>query len=80
VFLNSNMGPHIAPQGWREWRPGETNYLNTVYYAEFDSRGPGGNTQKRDLHAHLLSSAEATPFLPTTFLGGHDRWNPEDVR
>jgi polygalacturonase len=80
VFLNSTMAAHIAPQGWREWRPGDTTYLNTVYYAEFDSRGPGGNTQKRDPHTHILSPAESAAFLPSRFLAGHDRWNPGEIR
>jgi pectin methylesterase-like acyl-CoA thioesterase len=80
VFLNSTMGAHIASQGWREWRPGETNYLDTVYYAEFESHGSGGNTQKRDPHTHLLSPAQAAAFEASAFLAGHDGWNPEASR
>ncbi len=80
VFLGSTMGPHIASQGWREWRPGETNYLDTVYYGEFESHGPGGDSGKRDPHTRILSPAEAAAFQPSAFLAGHDGWNPEESR
>jgi polygalacturonase len=80
VFLNTTMGPHVAPQGWREWRPGDTNYLDTVYYAELESHGPGGNTQTRETHTHILSAAEAARFQLSAFLSGSDGWNPEEIR
>jgi len=73
VFLNSVIGPHIMPQGWREWHPGETNYLPTAYYAEFGSRDTG----TRDPHTHLLSAFEAARYMPAAFLAGSDNWNPE---
>jgi hypothetical protein len=74
------MGPHINPGGWREWRPGDTNYLDSVYYAESDSRGPGGNTQQRDPYLHMLSWAQANAFQPSAFPVGPDGWNPEENR
>jgi polygalacturonase len=77
VFIDTAMGPHIAPQGWREWHPGETKYLDTVYYAEYGSTGPGGSAQTRDPHTRFLSQAEAARFLPAVFLAGSDGWNPE---
>ena len=80
VFLNSTMGAHIVPQGWREWRPGETTYLSTVYYAESGSRGPGGSDKARDRHTHLLSPAEAAAFDSSAFLAGREGWNPGENR
>jgi polygalacturonase len=79
VFLNTNMGAHIAREGWREWHPGETSFLNTVFYAEAGSSGPGGTAAGRDPHTHFLAVEEARRYLPATFLGGGDNWNPERI-
>ncbi|MBW4040377.1 MAG: pectin esterase [Acidobacteria bacterium] len=76
VFLNSELGAHIAPAGWREWHPGETNYLNTVFYAEYQSTGPGANPKARDPHSHQLSPAEAARYSPKAVLAGTDGWDP----
>jgi polygalacturonase len=47
IFLNTEMGDHIVPAGWREWHPGETHSIETVYYAEFNSTGPGAHPGAR---------------------------------
>jgi pectin methylesterase-like acyl-CoA thioesterase len=73
IFLNTEMGAHILPAGWREWHPGETHSLETVYYAEYNSTGPGAHVDERDPHTKLLTAAEAAQFETRTFLGG---WNP----
>jgi polygalacturonase len=77
VFLNTEMGPHIVPGGWREWRPGDTDYLNTVDYAEYGSRGPGSARETRDPHTRFLTESEARALTPAAFLRGSDQWNPE---
>jgi polygalacturonase len=76
VFLNSEMGSHIEPAGWREWHPGETNSIATSFYAEYNSSGQGGSFGRRDTHARHLSEAEAVTFEPGRFLAGSDNWNP----
>jgi polygalacturonase len=74
IFLNTEMGDHIVPAGWREWHPGETHRLETVYYAEFNSSGPGAHPGERDPHTRLLTAAEAAQYETKTFLSG---WDPE---
>src|SRR5262249_25952330 len=37
VFLNTAMGSHIEPAGWREWHPGETKSIETAFYGEYQS-------------------------------------------
>ncbi len=74
IFLNTKMGDHIMPAGWREWHPGETRRLETVYYAEYNSTGPGANPGERDPHTKLLTPAEAAQYETKTFLNG---WDPE---
>jgi polygalacturonase len=76
IFLNTEMGDHIEPAGWREWHPGETHYLDTVFYAEFNSTGPGAHTAERDAHTKHLTAAEAARYETSHYLAGPDGWNP----
>jgi polygalacturonase len=76
VFLNTEMGAHINPEGWREWHPGETNSLDTAYYAEFNSTGPGAQPARRDPRSHQLTPDQAADYDPGRFLAGSDGWKP----
>jgi polygalacturonase len=76
VFLHTLMGKHIDPAGWCEWHPGETHSLETAYYAEYESSGPGAHPGQRDPHAIGLTENQARHFDPAVFLRGADRWNP----
>ncbi len=79
IFMHTWMGDKIDPAGWREWHPGETHSLNTVYYAEFDSSGPGAHHDERDPHTHFLTPEQAQQFAPATFLRGSDNWDPLEL-
>jgi polygalacturonase len=76
IYLNTEMGAHIDPAGWREWHPGETHSIETVFYAEFNSTGPGAQHGQRDPHTHFLSEEQARQYEPAVFLRGSDNWNP----
>ena len=76
VYLNCVMGAHIDPVGWHEWHPGETHNLDTVFYAEYKSTGPGGSPAIREPKSHQLTKAEASQFETVRFLSGTDHWNP----
>jgi polygalacturonase len=76
VYLNTWMGSHILPEGWREWHPGETDYLPTAFFAEYRSSGPGAESSRRESHAHALTPQQAEEFEPQAFLRGGDGWNP----
>jgi pectin methylesterase-like acyl-CoA thioesterase len=73
IFLNTEMGDHIEPAGWREWHPGETTSIETAYYAEFNSTGPGAHHDRRDPHTRLLTAAEVLQYEIGLFFKG---WNP----
>ena len=62
--------------GCAEWHAGETSRLETAFYAEHASAGPGGDVAKREVHAHQLSDAEAGKYAAAKFLAGSDGWNP----
>lgn len=70
IFLNTEMGAHIEPGGWREWHPGETKSLDTAYYAEYNSSGPGAYPGQRDPHTKLLTATEAARYEVGRFLEG----------
>ena len=72
VFMNTEMGPWIAPEGWHEWEHDGKVSLPTAFYAEYKSTGAGANPARRQ-----LSEAEAKQFSVTTFFDG---WNPREVR
>jgi pectin methylesterase-like acyl-CoA thioesterase len=76
VYLNTEMGSHIEPAGWREWHPGETTSLETALYAEYNSTGPGAHPKDRDPHSKQLTAAEAARYEPRRVLAGNDHWDP----
>jgi pectin methylesterase-like acyl-CoA thioesterase len=80
VFLNTQMGSHIQPAGWREWHPGETRSIETAFYAEHNSSGPGARPNERDPHTKMLTPEEAARYETRRFLAGPDRWDPTVIR
>ena len=48
VYLNTEMGAHIVPEGWSEWKSAPVPRLPTATYAEFNSTGPGANAVARE--------------------------------
>jgi polygalacturonase len=76
VYLNTEMGSHIVPAGWREWHPNETHSIETAFYAEYNSTGPGAPEGQRDPHTHRLTPEQARQFEPSVFLRGSDNWDP----
>jgi len=78
VYLRTEMGAHIEPGGFREWHPGETSYMDTVFYAEHGSTGPGAHAAERDPHVRKLTADEAAAWEPRRVLGVGDGWNPVD--
>jgi len=74
TYLNCEMGDHIKPEGWNNWR-NPTNEL-TARYAEYNSTGPGANPDKRFKWAKQLTKEEAEKITIECVLGGSDNWNP----
>jgi pectinesterase len=75
TYLNCEMGGHIKPEGWNNWR-NPTNEL-TARYAEYNSTGPGANPEKRVKWAKQLTEEEAKAYTPEKILGGEDNWKPD---
>lgn len=60
VFMNSELGAHINPDGWRMWE-GNQNHL-TAFYGEYDNSGPGYQPEKRVAWSHQVTAAEAAVY------------------
>ena len=74
TYINCEMGDHIRPDGWNNWR-NPTNEL-TARYTEYHSTGPGANPDKRVKWAKQLTDEQAKDLTVEKVLGGSDDWNP----
>lgn len=72
VFITSNIGKHIVPEGWHAW-PGDKMFPDkekTAYYAEFNNQGEGAEHSKRVTWSHQLTKKEAKKYtLENIFRG-----------
>ncbi len=77
VFINTEMGSHILPEGWNPWK-GDKNFPDkekTVFYAEYGSKGTGGAAiSKRISWSHQLKKSELKKYDLAKVLNG---WNPK---
>lgn len=70
VYLNCEMGPHIHPAGWTDWKKPHGHF----YFGEYRSFGPGASPSTRTDYSHQLTDAEAAEYTPEKVLQG---WIPE---
>lgn len=74
VFINTDMGNHIRPEGWHNWDRAEAE--ETIFYAEYSNSGPGFKPGERVSWAKQLSTIEAESYsLDQIFKD----WNPKTV-
>ncbi|GGF05697.1 pectinesterase [Chishuiella changwenlii] len=76
VFINTEMGKHILPQGWNEWA-GDKMFPDkekTAYYAEYESKGNGANSSDRVKWSHQLKKKELDKYTIEKIFRG---WIPE---
>ncbi len=76
TYLNCEMGAHIKPEGWDNWRNADNE--KTARYAEFGSTGPGANPSNRAGWSKQLTKEEAARITISTVLGGTDGWKVEE--
>ncbi|KAH9730537.1 putative pectinesterase/pectinesterase inhibitor 7 [Citrus sinensis] len=75
VVMQSFLDGLINPAGWQIWTGDFA--LSTLYYAEYDNRGPGSNTANRVTWPgyHAINATDAANFTVSNFLLG-DQWLP----
>jgi len=56
IFVETEMGDHILPQGWDNWR--DEHNQETARYFEFGSFGLGAANARRPVWAHAYALAE----------------------
>lgn len=75
VFINTDIGSHIVPEGWNEWI--DTRFPDkdkTAYYAEYASKGQSAiNVSKRVSWSHQLKKSDLKKYNRDLVLNG---WNP----
>ena len=67
VYIRTEMGAHIVPAGWDNWRNPENE--KTAYYAEYESKGPGAAPDRRVGWARQLTDKEAKKYSVGAILG-----------
>jgi len=78
VFINTEMGSHIVPQGWNPWK-GDVMFPDkekTTYYAEYQNTGPGAKAGERVSWSKQLTAREAKQYSVKNILVGKDNWQP----
>lgn len=78
VFINTEMGSHILPEGWNPWK-GDKMFPDkekTAYYAEYGSTGSGGKSSGRVSWSHQLKPRDLKKYTLTVIFNG---WNPEQI-
>ena len=74
VFIRTEMGSHIVPEGWNPWK-GDAMFPDkekTTYYAEYQCTGPGANTEKRVSWAKQLSAKAYKQYTLKNIFGRTD--------
>lgn len=72
VFIRCNLGKHILPEGWDNWRNKDNE--KTVFYAEYQSKGEGANPNRRVAYSKQLKDLKG--YDMESVLAGTDGWNP----
>lgn len=67
VLLHCDLGSHIRPEGFHDWD--KLSARDTVFYAEYDSTGPGAAPAARASFVKQLSCEEAARYTKKAVLG-----------
>lgn len=76
VFMNCELGEHILPAGWDNWRNKENE--KTARYAEFNNRGEGANSASRVNWVKQLTEKEAEWITVERVYAISSDWNPTE--
>ncbi len=67
VFINCQLGSHIAPEGWFNWSKPEAEI--TSYYGEYNSKGEGYSPKSRAKWSRQLTKSKARKYTISNCLG-----------
>jgi pectin methylesterase-like acyl-CoA thioesterase len=69
LYVSCYLGTVVRPEGWLPWRGDFA--LRTLYYGEFDSRGPGANRTARVEWSSQTPEQHVKHFSTENFIQGH---------
>lgn len=75
VFINTEMGKHILPEGWHVWNNNDNH--KTTFYAEYGSTGPGFVKESRVNWSKQLTKKEAKQYTLKNIFAGTSAWLPQ---
>ncbi|MFD0941626.1 pectinesterase family protein [Pedobacter boryungensis] len=74
VFIRTEMGAHILPEGWHVWN--ENKNHETTFYGEYGSFGPGFVKESRVNWSKQLTKKEVKQYTLTNIFKGNIAWIP----
>lgn len=75
LFMNCELGKHIAPQGWHNW---QKNREQTARYMEYNNHGEGASTRQRVAWSKQLTKREAEKITLEKVFTINDQWKPDN--
>lgn len=74
VFMNCEMGKHIVPAGWHNWKNPDNE--KTARYAEYKSTGEGADPEARVQWSRQLTDEEAKQYSVENIFANTAGWYP----
>jgi pectinesterase len=74
VYLNCEMGKHILPAGWENWRNPDNE--KTARFIEINNTGAGADLSGRVGWSKKLKDSDAKQYTVDKVFGQCDTWNP----
>lgn len=75
LFMNCELGKHIRPTGWDNWRNPENE--KTARYMEYNNSGEGAATKERCAWAKQLTKKEAAKITVQEVFSINNTWDPQ---
>ena len=74
VYLVSYIDNFIDPTGWMQWSNDDNQGLDTLYYGEYDNKGPGSSIDDRVTWSghHIMDFLDTFNFTVSQFISGID--------
>ncbi|MBQ0074973.1 MAG: pectin esterase [Prevotella sp.] len=73
VFMNCELGKHITPVGWNDWKKDHEK----IRYMEYNNRGEGADVSKRADWSRQLTKKEAQKITLQEVFSTASTWMPE---